>query len=49
MFVLPLIGRENVIEDVIRQFQGSIERVYLQGSGWIINRLININIIFSSI
>ena len=49
MFILPLIGRESVIDDVIRSFENSIDRVYLQGSGWIINRLINVNVMSLSI
>lgn len=44
LFVLPLIARETVIDDVIRNFDNTIDRVYLQGSGWIINRLLSVNI-----
>lgn len=49
IFILSAIARDLNIESVITDFDHYIRRVYLQGSGWVLNRMQQLNIIYTPV
>jgi len=44
LFIYSEVGNELQKDEVIRKFDNTVERIQMQGSGWVLNRLTRLNI-----